>query len=372
MLVISWSRFDGLLPDQDLINVTVEPGAVSQDKVELRLESAPWITWWKGITLVTSKRILRAETQDNNHGQSIVLDYSEFYYSIALSFEKAKFFGNHTGVYVLSDFTHIPRGSRARFRWVQDEEISLWAKMWPNDSGLSLPRKNNRYVAQVNQPFTAEIVVGNNTEGNLWWSRDSRIRLSSTYPDDNLLWGVNRVEVPDSEYVPGFLSPKFVFRFACRAPDKPGSYAFNWQMIQEGVTRFGENFHISNIDVVPAPAPPPPPPPNAGTLDVVMTQQPTSWLTYNGKSGDPSVTDASPQPRNASIVTVTNTSAHDFQLAHLDTGGVRSEYVLLRAGTETAAPFSAMTVKGSWQAQYRGTQADAPPTLGIRVSWRVG
>ena len=69
------------------------------------------------------------------------------------------------------------------------------------------------------------------------------IGWGSQRPQDNLTWGVGRVDVP------GTIAPgqDATFQFAVTAPNAPGTYNFEWRMLQEGVEWFG-NFS-TNIPV---------------------------------------------------------------------------------------------------------------------------
>ena len=69
------------------------------------------------------------------------------------------------------------------------------------------------------------------------WTRDSLIQLGSQGPQDNLIWGVGRVELAPEEVIrPG---ESKTFQFAITAPSTPGIYTFQWQLVQDGVTWFG-------------------------------------------------------------------------------------------------------------------------------------
>lgn len=61
-------------------------------------------------------------------------------------------------------------------------------------------------------------------------------RLGSQDPQDNLVWGLNRVNVP--QLVPPGNS--VVFNFNITAPSSPGTRPFQWRMVQELITWFGD------------------------------------------------------------------------------------------------------------------------------------
>jgi hypothetical protein len=50
-----------------------------------------------------------------------------------------------------------------------------------------------------------------------------------------MIWGLNRVP-PTSDVLPG---GETVFTFNITAPSTPGTYNFQWRMVQDGVEWFG-------------------------------------------------------------------------------------------------------------------------------------
>jgi hypothetical protein len=60
-------------------------------------------------------------------------------------------------------------------------------------------------------------------------------RLGTAAPRDSFTWGPNRVFLA-SPVPPG---QTMVFAFTITAPSSPGTYSFQWQMVEEGVTWFG-------------------------------------------------------------------------------------------------------------------------------------
>ena len=61
-------------------------------------------------------------------------------------------------------------------------------------------------------------------------------RLGSQSPQDNTIWGLGRVNVP--QIVPPGASA--TFNFNVTAPSTPGTRSFQWRMVQEGITWFGD------------------------------------------------------------------------------------------------------------------------------------
>ncbi|MFH9070390.1 NBR1-Ig-like domain-containing protein [Streptomyces alboflavus] len=75
-----------------------------------------------------------------------------------------------------------------------------------------------------------------NTGSTTWAARDLH-RLGSQAPQDNTTWGPGRVNLPKATVDPG---ERIQFRFTATAPAAPGRYVFCWQMLQEGVSWFGQ------------------------------------------------------------------------------------------------------------------------------------
>jgi hypothetical protein len=85
-----------------------------------------------------------------------------------------------------------------------------------------------------------------NTCSNTW--TPDRYKLGSQNPRDNVTWGTNRVYLPAGVSVaPG---ETHTFNFTIMTPTTPGSYNFQWQMVEEGVEWFGELTPNLVIDVL--------------------------------------------------------------------------------------------------------------------------
>lgn len=74
--------------------------------------------------------------------------------------------------------------------------------------------------------------------GSVAWSGrgPNPVSLGSQAPQDNQRWGTNRVPLPD-DVAPG---DTVTFTFPVQVPAEPGRYPFRWQMVQDGVTWFGD------------------------------------------------------------------------------------------------------------------------------------
>ncbi|MDP4001067.1 MAG: NBR1-Ig-like domain-containing protein, partial [bacterium] len=84
------------------------------------------------------------------------------------------------------------------------------------------------------------------------WTSAAGIRLGSQNPQDNTIWGLNRVDLPYT-VAPG---QSVTFHFTVTAPSVPGNYNFQWRMLQENVAWFGQatpNIQAQVIQPTPAP-----------------------------------------------------------------------------------------------------------------------
>src|SRR6185503_7343625 len=94
--------------------------------------------------------------------------------------------------------------------------------------------------------FSATITMNNN--GTKAWTSDSSAhRLGSQGPQDNTRWGFSRVNLPGNVNPGG----NAVFTFNATAPATPGTYAFNWKMVEDTVEWFGATY-TKNINVTTA------------------------------------------------------------------------------------------------------------------------
>lgn len=107
--------------DGDRIIWTQEPG-LPPDQIELVFSTAPNITWWKEIQVISpqGRRIASLAAQDDDHGpKSTVLRVAEVR-GAKLTFHKAKIFGIHTGMYELPPDLDSKAGHRLTFTWLTD------------------------------------------------------------------------------------------------------------------------------------------------------------------------------------------------------------------------------------------------------------
>ena len=97
---------------------------------------------------------------------------------------------------------------------------------------------------------TANVTVTMRNTGTTIWSAGNSVFLGSQNPENNSTWGGGRVAMPAS-IGPGGKATLF---FRITAPSTPGSYNFQWRMVQEGVEWFGDLTPNVVVNVT-APAP---------------------------------------------------------------------------------------------------------------------
>ncbi|MGG7607027.1 NBR1-Ig-like domain-containing protein [Massilia sp. BKSP1R2A-1] len=152
----------------------------------------------------------------------------------------------------------------------------------------SAPVNNALYESQsvpttmvAGQSYNVSVTMRNN--GTMAWSPGGTKphSLGAQNPQDNLTWGLGRVQVPTTVGAGNSVT----FNFTVRAPSTAGTYDFQWRMLQEGVEWFGG--YTPNVTVrVDAPAAPAPtinvsPIP----LDLVVGQSANvTWSTTNATS----------------------------------------------------------------------------------------
>jgi hypothetical protein len=86
------------------------------------------------------------------------------------------------------------------------------------------------------QIITVSVYMKNT--GTATWTPAQKYRLGSENPNNNMTWGIRRAELPAGTTVaPGGTA---IFNFDIKAPTTPGTYDFQWRMVHEVVTWFGQ------------------------------------------------------------------------------------------------------------------------------------
>ncbi len=94
---------------------------------------------------------------------------------------------------------------------------------------------------------TALVSITMQNTGDSTWSEAGLFRLGTQAPQDNSTWlGTNRVGLGLDTVVPG---DPYTFTFTITAPATPGTYVFQWRMVHDTVTWFGDFTTSTSITV---------------------------------------------------------------------------------------------------------------------------
>jgi len=199
--------------------------------------------------------------------------------------------------------------------------VSMQAQAQSNASFVSqsVPSKMS-----AGRSYTVSVTMLNN--GTSTWSEASQFRLGSQNPTDNTTWGIGRAYLdPAAQIASG---QQRTFTFVVKAPSAAGSYTFQWQMLQEGVTWFGAQTPSVTVTVSadqtawPAPVSPLPAPPKSITR--------TTSYEYDADTG--LLTKEIVEPDNAQLrIDI------EYPIANYDSYGNRTKVTVSSPATGTAA-----------------------------------
>lgn len=109
--------------------------------------------------------------------------------------------------------------------------------------------------------------------GNTTWSPSAGYALGSWNPENNGRWGVQRVAMP-KDVLPQLAA---YFEFNVVAPSLPGTYSFQWRLLEEGVEWFGRESDDVQVTVIG------PPSKVIGNIDTVTSSgQINGWACSTG------------------------------------------------------------------------------------------
>jgi hypothetical protein len=101
----------------------------------------------------------------------------------------------------------------------------------------------SQFISQQNIPTTmglgetVTISVTFKNTGNITWTKADGYKLGSQNPEDNMIWGSDRVLLDDVDNI--LPNQEKTFQFDITSPSEVGTYYLQWQMIKEGVEWFG-------------------------------------------------------------------------------------------------------------------------------------
>ena len=135
---------------------------------------------------------------------------------------------------------------RYNFQWrmVQDgfKAAGAFGDLSPNlaievrngGNGAAFLSQSVPATMQPGQTYPVAVLLRNT--GTTTWTPEAKHRLAAVNPVDNRVWGTTRV-VLTGPVGPGEIA---AFNFAAVAPTTPGTFNFQWRMVQENVSYFGE------------------------------------------------------------------------------------------------------------------------------------
>ena len=95
------------------------------------------------------------------------------------------------------------------------------------------------------QQYSVSITMRNT--GGTNWTAGNLYRLGAINPYDNFTWGMNRTALAGGDTIGP--NQQKTFTWTVQAPSTPGTYNFQWRMVQDGVAWFGDNSANAVISV---------------------------------------------------------------------------------------------------------------------------
>jgi hypothetical protein len=151
----------------------------------------------------------------------------------------------------------VPRQGRYNFQWRMVQGTTWFGDFTPNVPVEVVPDNNAQFVSQnvpstmdAGQTYPVSITMRN--VGASTWTANSAYKLRAE-PNGNSTWGISTFVLNQS------VPPNDVgaFQFNVTAPAQPGTYNFQWRLLQEGITCFGPGFGDFTPNLSIAVTPPP-------------------------------------------------------------------------------------------------------------------
>lgn len=145
-------------------------------------------------------------------------------------------------------------------------------------NGASLVSYSAPTQVVAGQTFSVTVQMTNS--GTKYWTTGGAQAhwLGTQNPENNYIWGANRVSLPTSTVVPGATA---VFTFSRTAPTTTGSYSMHLRMLQEQIEWFGPTVIIPITVVAADPVPSFSSPASGATF---TASGGTATVTFNGSS----------------------------------------------------------------------------------------
>jgi hypothetical protein len=126
----------------------------------------------------------------------------------------------------------------------------LVANCVPSTNRATFVRQSVPSSMVAGQSYPVSITMAN--VGISTWTTANSYALGSWNPPNNQTWGTGRIQLPTA-VAPG---SQVTFAFTVTAPTRPGSYDFQWHMVQDMVEWFGDSTPNVPVAVNPAGAAP--------------------------------------------------------------------------------------------------------------------
>ncbi|EPX55217.1 hypothetical protein D187_009424 [Cystobacter fuscus DSM 2262] len=145
------------------------------------------------------------------------------------------------------NITAPPTPGTYNFQWrMLQENVAWFGDFSPNVTiQVAAPVPHNAQFVTQSVPATlvagqsASVSVTMKNIGTNVWTAAAGYRLGSRNPQDNLTWGIGRVDLAPQESIRP--NEQKTFTFNITAPSVPGTYNFQWRMLQEDYIWFGDS-----------------------------------------------------------------------------------------------------------------------------------
>jgi uncharacterized protein affecting Mg2+/Co2+ transport len=126
------------------------------------------------------------------------------------------------------------------FQWRMVNDNNGWFGDYTPQTPVDVSINNAAFVSQsvpgsMQPGHTYPVTVTMQNNGTSTWKTGTNFRLGSQNPEDNGTWGLGRIELP-SNVAPG---QNVTFAFNVTSPSTPGTYNFQWEMVDDGYQWFG-------------------------------------------------------------------------------------------------------------------------------------
>ncbi len=148
--------------------------------------------------------------------------------------------------------------------------VTIWA--YGQTNGATFISQSVPSTMTTGDAFNVSVTMQNS--GDKPWNSDGTPhRLGSQNPGDNIIWGLHRVSLGSSEVInPGASK---IFSFTVAAPTTPGSYNFQWRMVEDGIEWFGAT--TTNLSITVNDNDPPQTPAAPSVSNVAMGSFTANW-----------------------------------------------------------------------------------------------